>query len=245
MHIAPQLQKRGPGPRIRASKSVVGDIAADCYERFTRGLDQNTIVQELRIDPRLVDQLWKQWWRAREEFQRSPQAVCVLGHRGPCSGPPSLAAMLCASHAEQATVMSSEEAAVLKDRVIPTALCCQACDSMADQGVCAACLSTVGVAMEDGALVVRAGRRVIKVVDGDELAALLPTPKPIGSSTRPRGARPAAATPPPPVDLLGLEPRIPRSAFDLIAEAKAAVGFDSPAQDGRDSFSSPSSPQDT
>lgn len=216
--VAPLLQKRTK-PTTMTRRPVVSEISAQCLDLFVAGKDPITVARELRQDLFVVERQWDQWRAMQLKYQHTKQAPCVLEHRGPCSGPPSLEAMLCAAHAEQATTLSPEQAALLEGKSIPTALRCQACDEMTDQGVCLACLSAVRVAMEDGCLVVRAGKRVIKVIDGPELVALLPSAAPTVSLSEPE---PVVS----PISPTTHTPHAPISASQAIAKVKQAIGFD-------------------
>lgn len=137
LQVAAQLQRRDTAP----AKAVAGELAGECFERFTQGQDPVTIVRELRQDPAVVDRLWDQWRALKEKFLQTRPAPCVLAHKGPCSGPPSLNAMLCAGHAEHATVLTENEELALR---------------VSTEGV----LDALMFAVEGEALVVRTGGQV-------------------------------------------------------------------------------------
>ena len=112
LDAAPFIQGRGPGPK-ETKKPVAGDLAGECFDRFAKGIDPISVIRELRQDPDVVDRLWDRWLMLQKKFVATRPTPCVLAHKGPCSGPPSMAAMLCALHAETATVLTPEEESLL------------------------------------------------------------------------------------------------------------------------------------
>lgn len=72
--------------------------------------------------------------------------------------------MLCAVHAETATVLTPKEETVLSGKDVPIAVRCEACHAEAPSGVCVKCIETITVKVEHHVLVVRIGAVVLKAV---------------------------------------------------------------------------------
>jgi hypothetical protein len=192
----------GTSPTVRALEAVRGSTAADCFKRFRNNEALIEIVEELALDPGIVEGLWYKWQHL-QKIQLSSASRCMLEHHGgiECDGLPSAQTALCGRHAARARILSQEEEVTLtamrSGQHVDTAVCCLSCGQMAGRGLCTACVSKISIAVDNGVFVVSVGERQVKVLPLEDIRRLLeketsPIPPPVGEIPSPPPAEPAS-----------------------------------------------------
>lgn len=206
--------KRGPGVAVRAAERARGELAAECFAKFSAGKALIAIVSELQTTPSAVKALWNEWIDLQEVQRKSVVLTCHHAHRGgECDGAPLANVSLCGFHASHAHHLSEEKLAVLAGREVPTAVRCSSCDTMAPRGVCSACLSAVSIAVEGEGqgrrIVVRAREKVIAIVAATE--------------SRELARQLLLESDPPPIDETTTDPPIPRGVADILTRMQIEI----------------------
>jgi hypothetical protein len=122
-------------------------------------------VQRLRIDPRVIDELWDRWIGLQKK-QRESVALRCLHHGTDCRGSLLPYTAVCDHHAARSRVLTQEQVAVLQGQEIPTAIACQCCGQTAGRGLCSSCASSLTVVVEGEG----PGRRIVVRAHGEVIA---------------------------------------------------------------------------
>jgi hypothetical protein len=171
-------RKRGPSPGLRALQADRGETAAECFKRFRAGVPLTAIVEEIAVDPLIVEGLWNKWRHLEStQFKASPPQCVLEGHGHIDCTALTPTAGLCSAHASRARILSREEEATLHamrtGKEIAKAVCCDVCGDMAAHGVCNGCMrAETRVTVEKGLLTVRIGTREIAILSIVESTAL-------------------------------------------------------------------------
>jgi hypothetical protein len=166
----------GPGGR----DFNVGPRSAAVLERLERGEQTVRIAIELQEAPDFVLKVREQWVRAHVADRERVILTCRA-----CSRPSDPQCGYCLDCAPHMARLSEEQRRVLAGQEVPTAIRCS-CGRVVDEGVCTTCVEGITAAVEGGAVVVRAGTRVLKTLP---LSMLMPpTEAPAGPAPTPAEA---------------------------------------------------------
>ena len=163
--------RRGPGTRspslgARESDRARGELAATCFGLFREGKPLISIVEELQVPPTTLRVIWNEWRELQDIERHAVRLECLHKGHGECDGPPQPNIGLCGRHGARTRILTQEQDAILRGREIPKAFHCKACDELAADGVCWACLEGyVIVTVEGDKLVVRVRDQVIAIED--------------------------------------------------------------------------------
>jgi hypothetical protein len=164
IQVAPQLRERAPSRRAEETRAA-GEIAAEAFAAFERGEPLVSVVQRLRLDPRVVEDLWDRWIGLQKK-QRESVALRCLHHGTDCRGSLLPYTAVCDHHAARSRVLTREQEAVLRGQEIPIAVTCTSCGKTAGRGLCASCTTSLAVAVEGEG----PGRRIVVRAHGEVVA---------------------------------------------------------------------------
>ncbi len=177
--------RRGP-PSIagREAERARGELAKDAFALFARGGQLIDIVQQLAVDPDVVERLWARWVALQDLQRKTNLLSCMFEHHHTvqCDGRPMAQVSLCDAHASRVRVLSEQDSltlSMLRRGETPMAVPCGACGNAIETGTCAKCSdAAVSFKFADGWVLVMAGKRELTRLSRAQLLSYARTLEP-------------------------------------------------------------------